>query len=415
MNIRSKLNVDVFLLLHLIILLYKGGIELREPLLSSKRSVDAVSSHSSSKLATENLQKPNVKLEIADTLETDKRSQENNDTPLPQNNQIHNIAREDASSKKDITSADDTYHHIVQNNSISSDTSAKKQLPLGLELKKISSISVCNNQAIAVKSVPETDPKPKETLDSGDKKETPTTSPDNTLSNKKTNATTETPPKQLVVTFTNDTIACCRSEERSNGARCSQRVNCQEHPLNMEMSCSDDKDGINESVSDRKSSSEGSQSCCCDDSCNNGCILNQERTTSNLSSGKSTPRCFHSNGNSIGKLSTVSGKYSIGKESNSSQNFVNGNNKNSKVAVATQTTSFSASVSSSAGTPGSNEESQCAEGATQDRTLTACIGEQYKEINESSYIKSQHNDRKFKNTHMAEPLSLMQEVPDVVI
>ena len=394
---------------------YKGGIELREPLLSSKRSVEAVSSHSSSKLSTENKQKENVKLEISDTPETDKLSQEKNNTQLPKNNQIHNIKREDTKNKKNITSDDDTNHQNVQKNSISSDTSAKKQLPLGLELKKISSISVCNNQAIEVKSVPETDPEPKETLNSGDKKETPTTSPDNTLLNKKTNATTETPPKQLVVTFTNDTIGSCSTEERSNGTRCGQRVNCQEHPLNMEMSCSDDKDGINECVSDRKSSSEGSQSCCCDDSCNNGCILNQERTTSNLSSGKSTPRCFHSNGNSIGKLSSVSGKYSIGKESNSSQHFVNGNNKNSKVAVATQTTSFSASVSSSTGTPCSNEENQSAEGATQDRTLTACIGEQYKEMNESSYIKSQRNDRKFKNTHMDEPLSLMQEVPDVVI
>ena len=354
-------------------------------------------------------------MEISNTLETGKLSQENNDTQLPKKYQKYNITPEDTSSKKDITSDNDTNHHNVQKNSISSDTSAKKQLPLGLELKKISSISVCNDQAIAVKSVPETDPEPKEKSNSGDKMETLTTSPDNTLLNKKTNATTETPPKQLVVTFTNDTIASCRSEELSNGTRCGQRVNCQEHPLNMEMSCSDDKDGINECVLDRKSSSEGSQSCCCDDSCNNGCILNQERTTSNLSSGKSTPRCFHSNGNSIGKLSSVSGKYSIGKESNSSQHFVNGNNKNSKVAVATQTTSFSASVSSSAGTPCSNEENQSAEGATQDRTLTACIGEQYKEMNESSYIKSQRNDRKFENTHMDEPLSLMQEVPDVVI
>ena len=407
--------MDVFLLLPLIILLYKGGIELREPLLSSKRSVEAVSSHSSTKIATENQQKANLKLEISDKLENGKPSQENNDTQLPKNYQFHNRRREDESRKKDITSDDDTNHHIVQNIGNSSDNSVQKQLPLGLELKKISSISVCNDQEIAVKSVPETNPKPKEALNSGDKMETSTTSPDNTLSNKKTNATTETPPKQLVVTFTNDTIACCRSEERSNGTRSGQRVNCQEHPLSMEMSSSDDKVGINECVEDRKSSSEGSQSCCCDDSCNNGCILNQERTTSNLSSGKSTPRCFHSNGNSIAKLSSVSGKYSTGNESNSPQHFVNGNNKNSKVAVATQTTSVSASLSSSAGTPGSNEEGQTSEGATQDRTLTACIGDQYKGMNESSYIKSQLNERKFKNTHMDEPLSLMQEVPDVVI
>ena len=392
-----------------------GGIELRQPLLASKSSVEVVASHGSTSLATENRQKANVKLEISDTLETGKLSQENNDTPLPKNNQIHNTTREDASSKKDITSADDTNHQNVENNSILSNTSAKEHLPLGLELKKISSISVCNDQAVTVKSDSETDPKPKEALHSGDKKDTLTTSPDNTLSNKKTNATTETPPKQLVVTFTNDTIACCRSEERSNGTSCSQRVNCKEHPLNMEMSSSDDKDGINECVEDQKSSSEGSQSYCCDDSCNNGCILAQERTTSNLSSGKSTPRCFHSNGNSIGKLSSVSGKYSMGNESNSSQHFVNGDNKNSKVAVATQTTSFSASLSSSAGTPGSNEEGQTSEGATQDRTLTACIGEQYKGMNDSSYIKSQRNDRKFKNTTMGEPLSLMQEVPDVII
>ena len=105
----------------------------------------------------------------------------------------------------------------------------------------------------------------------------------------------------------------------------------------------------------------------------------------------------------------------MGNESNSSQHFVNGDNKNSKVAVATQTTSFSASLSSSAGTPGSNEEGQTSEGATQDRTLTACIGEQYKGMNDSSYIKSKRNDRKLKNTTMGEPLSLMQEVPDVII
>ena len=116
---------------------FLGGIELRQPLLASKRSDEVVSSHSSTNLATGNKQKENVKLEISNTLETGKLSQENNDTQLPKKYQKYNITPEDASSKKDITSDNDTNHHNVQKNSILSDTSAKKQLPLGLELKKI--------------------------------------------------------------------------------------------------------------------------------------------------------------------------------------------------------------------------------------------------------------------------------------
>lgn len=225
----------------------------------------------------------------------------------------------------------------------------------------------------------------------------------------KVNATTETPPGQLVVTFTNDTIMGGRSED----SLMHPHNNQQRHEEKAEIINNIDDDA-NDSIDNRKNSSEGSYSCCCDDSCfNRGCTLSHEKTISNLDSGKTTPSCFHSHSNTIVPQSTFENNDII-EDFESSSNYPNVNNKKKKVAVATQTASVNVSHSSSVGTSGSSEEHQSLKSLATERTLSSVIGEHNKGYKGSSHTTPyQLNASSNKYRHIGEPLSLMQEVPDV--
>lgn len=232
----------------------------------------------------------------------------------------------------------------------------------------------------------------------------------NTSSTKiKVNATTETPPGQLVVTFTNDTIEASCSQDSLMHSHINQQ-----RPEEKTEIIQNTEDDTNDSIDYRKNSSEGSYSCCCDDSCfNRGCTLSHEKNISNLDSGKTTPSCFHSHGNTIVPQSTFEKNDNI-EDFKSSSNYPNGNNKKKKVAVATQTASVNVSHSSSVGTLGSSEEQQSLKSLATERTLSSVIGEHNKSYNGSSNTTPyQFNASSTKYRHMGEPLSLMQEVPDV--
>ena len=218
----------------------------------------------------------------------------------------------------------------------------------------------------------------------------------------KVNATTETPQSQLVVTFSNDTIGDSHSEDSFSPSYTQQQKS--------EIMNHDEDDETNDSIIFRKNSCEGSYGCCCDDTCYNGRTITQDKTMSNVDSGKTTPSCFHSNTTNMCPHSS-SVKNTDTNSVNGSSNYATSNNKKDKVTVATQTASVS--VSSSLGTPGSNEEQKSLKGLTNERTLTSVIGSHNKGCKSSPNNSNQPNAVPSKHKCRVEPLSLMQEVPDV--
>ena len=248
------------------------------------------------------------------------------------------------------------------------------------------------------------DDKEKSTID---EHEITKTSPTNasqsisTPSTTKVNATTETPPAQLVVTFSTDTIGLNHSGDHRNHSKHSQpKYECSNHVIEEN----------NGSIEERKNSCEGSYSCSCDDSCfNGGSILSQEKLTSNLDSGKTTP---HSNGNAI-SIHTTFGKNGNKDDNNALQNIPNAVTKKRKVSIATQTASISASLCSSVGSPGSSDEQQSLKSTNHERTLSSVIGEHNIGLSNTSNNTQYQINSSSKYRLEDEPLSLMQEVPDV--
>ena len=213
------------------------------------------------------------------------------------------------------------------------------------------------------------------------------------------NATTSTPPAQLVVTFSTDTIVGSNSGDiKAQNRQWQHRYECTNHIV-------EDHNGGHD---DRKNSCEGSYSCSCDDSCfNGGSIMSQERNASNLDSGKTSPTCLHSHSNIISAQMASATNADI-EGTNSVQN---GGSKRSKVAVATQTASISASLCSSVGSPCSSDDQPSLKSTNHERTLSSVIGDYNRRLSSSSNNANFNSTSKYRLTE--EPLSLMQEVPDV--
>ena len=89
----------------------------------------------------------------------------------------------------------------------------------------------------------------------------------------------------------------------------------------------------------------------------------------------------------------------------------NGGSKRSKVAVATQTASISASLCSSVGSPCSSDDQPSLKSTNHERTLSSVIGDYNRRLSSSSNNANFNSTSKYRLTE--EPLSLMQEVPDV--
>ena len=221
--------------------------------------------------------------------------------------------------------------------------------------------------------------------------------PISTSNTTRVNATTSTPPAQLVVTFSTDTIGGSNSGDIRTQSR-QHKYECTNH-------IAEDQNG---EIDDRKNSCEGSYSCSCDDSCfNGGSIISQEKYTSNLDSGKTSPTCLHSNGNNISSQIALATNADI--ECNAA--VQNGGNNKRKVAVATQTASISTSLCSSIGSPGSSDDQQSLKSTNHERTLSSVIGDYNRRPSSSSNNALFNSSSKYRLTE--EPLSLMQEVPDV--
>ena len=221
----------------------------------------------------------------------------------------------------------------------------------------------------------------------------------------KNDAATETPPAQLVVTFTNNPFEVTNSQLSADHNHCKDHKELERiNPLH---------DNGNNSL-DRKNSCDAMYSCCCDDSCFNGF---HEKTISSLDLEEVTPSCLNLNDNTMCTKS-VSVKSINMDDLNISSNHAKSHTKKRKVAVATQTASLSVSLSSSVGTPCSCEEQSSIKSLpTNDRTLTSVIGE--RTTNPGSNVSSHTTTSKIKNGQSKyrktdeQPLSLMQEVPDV--
>jgi len=220
----------------------------------------------------------------------------------------------------------------------------------------------------------------------------------------KIDAATETSPAQLVVTFTNNPF------EVTNSQLSADHNHCKDHK-ELEI-ISPLHDNGNNSL-ERKNSCDAMYSCCCDDSCFNEF---HEKTISSLDLEEVIPSCLDMTDNPMCTKS-VSVKSINMDDLNISSNHAKSNTKKRKVAVATQTASLSVSLSSSVGTPCSCEEQSSIKSLpTNDRTLTSVIGER---TNPGSNVLSHTTTSKIKNGQSRyrkteeQPLSLMQEVPDV--
>lgn len=377
-------------------LAYPGGIELRESLIpANKKTDEELQCNNSPNVATKKEEKSNSEMKDAiiqdknspvEVIKKDvcpKKDEINNSEPCKDSNKTNgedekqdNVPKMTKSTSSNLNCKENSTEDVCQQNSISNKTN--QHLPIVSDDKKQPKIVEHECTKKSSNNVSQTE------------NTTPTT---------KVNATTETPPAQLVVTFSNDTIGGNHPLDFRTHSKLPQH----KYECNHVNHVIEDN---NDSIDDRKNSCEGSYSCSCDDSCfNGGSIVSQEKYTSNFDSGKTSPTCLHSNSN-ITSIQLAPAAIANMIDSSSLQN---GGNKKKKVAVATQTASISASLCSSAGSPGSSDDQPSLKSTNHERTLSSVIGDYNRRLSGSS--NNFNSSSKYRLAE--EPLSLMQEVPDV--